>query len=83
MTPAEVEQLAWKVGDKVADRLETRIDERIRLHQAECPVKANVEATLNQAKGAARIGKAVWVLGVSFAAAVGFVVDKFWAWAIK
>ena len=39
---ALVEQIAWKMGDKLVERLEKRIDEKVRLHQSDCATAAIV-----------------------------------------
>ena len=64
---ALIEQTAFKVAETVKTRICESIDQRIRLHAAECPTKQTVEATLNQLRG----GKKV-VIGIS--AAIGAAV---------
>lgn len=34
---AMIEKVAWDVGDKIAERLCAKVDERIDLHAAKCP----------------------------------------------
>ena len=48
---ALIEQTAFKVAETVKTRICDSIEQRIRLHAAECPTKQTVEATLNQLRG--------------------------------
>lgn len=63
----QTREIAWEVADTIAKRIEESMDKAIRLHQAECPIKVEVEAKVNQAKGAK------WAAGI-VAAIVSFLI---------
>lgn len=48
---ALIEQIAWKMGDKLAERLERRIDEKIQLHNSDCATSAMVRDLKARAGG--------------------------------
>ena len=49
---ALVEQTAFRVSVIIENRLKESFAEQVRIHTAECPVKAQVEAAMNKARGA-------------------------------
>jgi len=73
---ALIEQVACRVSEKIGDRLEKSFKEVVRLHQAECPVKVEVNATLNRARGA-------WMVLTVIAGVVGAVVGVLSRWLTK
>ncbi|NLX97605.1 MAG: hypothetical protein GXY83_15665 [Rhodopirellula sp.] len=52
---ALIEQIAYRVGEIIADRVSKDVEKAIKLHAAECPVKE----TVNQAKGGWKVFTAV------------------------
>lgn len=64
---AIIEQIAWHVGDTISNRIEERLDERIRAHQLACPASNAVKRTKVLLLGMA-IGAAVVSSGGTLAA---------------
>jgi len=40
---ALIEKIAWRMGDKIVERMENRINEKIRQHMLECPTTETVK----------------------------------------
>ncbi len=76
---AIIRDIAFEVADKIAADLKEHFAAAIKLHQADCPVKIEVAAIVNQAKGG-RVAIA------ALAAFVAAVVGALWTaitWAIE
>lgn len=71
---AVVREIAFEAAKTIGDEVKDAIMTGLRLHQAECPVKVEVEAKINQAKGAR------WAFGLVIAvvsAAIGAMATLF------
>lgn len=52
---AIMRETAFEVAEVIERRLLAAFEKQVELHQATCPVKMEVQATLNQAKGGGRV----------------------------
>lgn len=72
---AIIKEIAFEAAKVIGDRLEERFIEKIKLHQAECPVKDEVAKNVNQAKGA---WKVIAFVSALVGAAISFVASHLW-----
>lgn len=71
---AVIELAAMKAAEHATTIMQERFEERLKRHQAECPVKADYEANKNKAKG----GWKVLALIGAWIVAVGSLVASLW-----
>lgn len=76
---AVVREIAFEAAKTIGDEVKDAILTGLRLHQAECPVKAEVEAKINQARGAR------WAFGIviSLVSAVIGAISAFIGWLVQ
>jgi len=67
----EIREIAYEVGNHLSDKLRTEFAAQVRLHQAECPLRAQVQ----EARGA---WKVVSVVAASVGALVSAAISHFW-----
>jgi hypothetical protein len=75
---AIIREIAFEVAKVIKADLKADFAGAVELHQATCPIKVNVEATLNQAKGAKVALGILWAVAAALGGAAVVVVGHYW-----